>query len=1025
MAETGPASYDGFLSYSHAADDLLAPRLQAGLQRFAKPWWKRRALHIFRDEASLSANPHLWSSITDALDDSDWFVLLLSPEAAGSEWVNREIDYWKEHRDPHKILPAVTDGTFRWADSDVAGDAVPPSLQGVFEDEPRWVDLRFARTETQLDLRHARFRDAVADIAAAVRGVAKDELESEEIRQHRRTVRTAWTAGVAILALGVAATVGAVVAYNAQQNAQEERDRAVAAELTATEERDRANQEADRANLLAEHEAAARTEAEEQRTLAEEQAKIAQANADLARSRELAASAINVLDDDPELSVLLALEAAVGADPTFESVSALREALQKHRTIRTVAWPEEWAWDGLLAGSISPDGHHLAVSGARNRLAVWDVQTDSDQPLWSFEVPWPDYAVIIPYFNTDGSHVVATVAWFNVAEPADSWPEPPPEEGVYVFDTATGNVVTHIRGPDCPINGLFQTGRYLDEDRLVGAVSPSAADCSVGYPADEDVWMLDLRTGELALGLDKPVPSGFWGAGMSLSRDGRLMTASDFYFRSWVVDLATGATVFETSGGGASLLTADGTRLLAGSPTSISLWGLDSETELWSLKGLPNLTDIWFSHDESLIYAGANDGVVRIWDSATGVLLHEMKGHRGFTWPNSMTVDSTKLASFSGDRTVKIWDLTANSEGEIAGFDLPGLPIAQSGNFVDDLAAFLLYPDEASFFTEPAIAFIVDTVTGVPMQSFDGYGGQMVRLSPDGTLLAGQPFVRPGVLGPVNIRSVETGEILLELDDWCTFDQNENAPGPECSTRPGVLGDAVWWIDFSPDGTLVAVAGDRSAAVGVWDVMTGQRLTWLSELASGPGDLPILRFSPDSDLLVAVNPELVVFETQDWSTIASLPSGIEWWDLTFTPDGRYIFGGSRTTGVVTVDTTTWEYVGDPLPGHQGGLRDIDLSPDGSLIAVASSDGFARLWDTRTSELTQAIPFGDGVVTFVHFLTNDHLLAIPSGRPALTMTIDINELIDIARWKVTRTFTDGECATYHLDPCPSLETIQGG
>ena len=31
--------YDGYISYSHAADDLLAPRLQAGLQRLAKPWW--------------------------------------------------------------------------------------------------------------------------------------------------------------------------------------------------------------------------------------------------------------------------------------------------------------------------------------------------------------------------------------------------------------------------------------------------------------------------------------------------------------------------------------------------------------------------------------------------------------------------------------------------------------------------------------------------------------------------------------------------------------------------------------------------------------------------------------------------------------------------------------------------------------------------------------------------------------------------------------------------------------------------
>ena len=73
MSPPADSVYDGFISYSHSADDLLAPRLQAGLQRFAKPWWKRRALRIFRDEASLSANPHLWSSIVDAMEGSAWF----------------------------------------------------------------------------------------------------------------------------------------------------------------------------------------------------------------------------------------------------------------------------------------------------------------------------------------------------------------------------------------------------------------------------------------------------------------------------------------------------------------------------------------------------------------------------------------------------------------------------------------------------------------------------------------------------------------------------------------------------------------------------------------------------------------------------------------------------------------------------------------------------------------------------------------------------------------------------------------
>ena len=218
----GGSVYDGFISYSHATDDLLAPRLQAGLQRFAKPWWKRRALRIFRDESSLSANPHLWSSITAALDRSDWFVLLLSPDAAHSEWVNKEVEYWLEHKDPDRIIPVLTEGDYRWREGQIVSNAAPAALRAAFLDQPRWVDLRFARTDEQLDLRNAAFRAAVADIAAPIRGIAKDELESEEIRQHRRTVRTAWAAAVALLLLTVAAGGAAVYAIGQAARATDE-----------------------------------------------------------------------------------------------------------------------------------------------------------------------------------------------------------------------------------------------------------------------------------------------------------------------------------------------------------------------------------------------------------------------------------------------------------------------------------------------------------------------------------------------------------------------------------------------------------------------------------------------------------------------------------------------------------------------------------------------------------------------------------------------------------------------------------
>jgi hypothetical protein len=70
---------------AHDADDVFAPVLQRGLQHLAKPWNRRRAMEVFRDESSLAVSPGLWPSIRAALDASRWFILLASPEAARSE----------------------------------------------------------------------------------------------------------------------------------------------------------------------------------------------------------------------------------------------------------------------------------------------------------------------------------------------------------------------------------------------------------------------------------------------------------------------------------------------------------------------------------------------------------------------------------------------------------------------------------------------------------------------------------------------------------------------------------------------------------------------------------------------------------------------------------------------------------------------------------------------------------------------------------------------------------------------------
>jgi hypothetical protein len=42
-----------------------------------------------------------------------------------------------------------------------------------------------------------------------------------------------------------------------------------------------------------------------------------------------------------------------------------------------------------------------------------------------------------------------------------------------------------------------------------------------------------------------------------------------------------------------------------------------------------------------------------------------------------------------------------------------------------------------------------------------------------------------------------------------------------------------------------------------------------------------------------------------------------------------------------------------------------------------------------------------------------------------VTTDTAELLDIARSRVTRTFTDTECAVYRIDPCPTLDEVRTG
>lgn len=355
----GMPDYDSFISYSLSADGNLAPAVQAGLQRMAKPWSKRRALEVFRDETGLTVNPDLWGSITSALDDSSWFVLLASPESARSRWVDREVEHWLERgaefRD--RLLLVRTAGTIDW---DVGlntfsstSDAIPPALLDVFDSEPLHVDLSWAHDDHQLDLNNPRFRQAIAHIAAPMHGVTPDDLIGDDVRQHRRNVSIRRIATVSLSVLTVLA-VGASIA--ALVNARE------------------ANQ-----------------------------------NAAESRSRELAALAETAMVDDPELSVLLALEALYPASArTDEAVGAHRNTINQLLTVDSYQTGKRIETDAQVI-AISPDGTTLAAAVPEGSLELWNLATgkrDGEPIPIGIEVSSDPPASVDMAFSPDGGSVL-------------------------------------------------------------------------------------------------------------------------------------------------------------------------------------------------------------------------------------------------------------------------------------------------------------------------------------------------------------------------------------------------------------------------------------------------------------------------------------------------------------------------------------------------------------------------------------------------------------------------------------------
>jgi WD40 repeat protein len=333
--------------------------------------------------------------------------------------------------------------------------------------------------------------------------------------------------------------------------------------------------------------------------------------------------------------------------------------------------------------------------------------------------------------------------------------------------------------------------------------------------------------------------------------------------------------------------------------------------------------------------------------------------------------------------------------------------------------------------------FVIDGET-LEVSNAIASGGQRSALSADGTVLFHQILDQDAFVETVERFDTRTGEYGEPLEGLCrhTFGAGNgclefpNAPFPDWAND----------LEISSGGSMLAMAGDISDGVTVWDLTTNEILATprVPHLTEHPDRALSVAFSPDDSLLAASfgwgSPELWLISTETWEPITSYESETQapTEELVFTPDGRTLIATDHVAGgvgrIVFLDGETLEPVAEIRDAHDAAITQLDISPDGSMLASAGVDGVVRVWDVATRALKHEIPVSrdEKGVGGVDFLTNERLAVVDDNSGQLhTFSIDPSELLAIARSRVTRGFTDTECTKYNLDPCPTLEDIQSG
>lgn len=675
---------------------------------------------------------------------------------------------------------------------------------------------------------------------------------------------------------------------------------------------------------------------------------------DKLESNFLASIALNEIDNQQDLGILLSIE-AYRRGTSYFTLNSLLKGVQVSPELSKYLQGHN---DLVSSVAFSPDGKILASGSWDDTIRLWDVSSGQQFNLPFIGHSWDVSAIS---FSPNGQ-LLASGSWDKTIRLWDMI------EGVQIgepFVGHTGWVLSVTFSPDGKIlasGSEDNTIRFWDIDTGEQVGNPLAGHTdrvtSIAYSPDGSIlasagWDNTLRLWDTETGVqigEALIGHTYFINEVSFSPNGDVLasTSYDGTIRFW--NISTGQQISQINEiyGDSFAFSPDGEIIASGkSDNTIILWDITTDQQIGdTLVGHTNIINtLAFSPDGKLLASGSDDNKIIIWNLVDGQYIGEQ-----FTYQNSAVdlvafrEEDKELISFSQDGLVQIWGIT------------------NKNNLLN------IYNNYSRKF----------------------HGTFPVAISLDGNILA-----TATISNTIELRNLTDGSLY-----------DFHLVGHE---------DIIMTLAFSPDNSnLVSI--DYAGTIIIWDLATGQRIREVID--GHPYGAHVIAFSPDGKTFTSGGSDnRIRFWDLETGTeigepiIPDINYGVN--ALAFNSDGSLLASAGTANVIRLWDVESREEVREPLIGHYGVINVIAFSPDDNILASGGEDNTLRLWDIDTGQqIGDPLHFHTSHIHSLAFsLDGKTLVSAGWDRKIILWDIDPDSWVEISCLRAGRNFSEAEWNTY--------------